>query len=214
MRKILTVFLACVLLFTVGFSVNANASTYSDQQIDFKSMSEQIGISAEQLEQTYNDYLAIKDYISIGQDGYYSFDAEGALKNGVNEELVTSTKNDFNNINKGMKEAYNSGNYNILASCKGKSKYEDTIDGGRVYINSCNTDKIVIALAAGAAASTIAGIISGAVGIVPGAVVNGIAAALYGFGATYVAAVDNGCGVIATWHKWILPVSLKAQDCP
>ncbi|MFD5853775.1 hypothetical protein ACFWGC_26945 [Cytobacillus pseudoceanisediminis] len=212
MKKFLILLMASVLLLTVPMSAFANVKT--EEEIDYEMLSELSGLSVKEVKQEYQNYLAIKDYVKVEDDGMVIFDEKAARKNNVNKDLLQNTKKDIEMYNEiEVPASETNGLVSVAASCKGQQKWVDGTNGGTGYINSCNTDRIVIALAAGAALSTIVSIVAGLFAFAPGVAINGIAAALYGFGAAALSAIDNGCGVKVRWYHYILPTKITAQPC-
>lgn len=157
-----------------------------------------INETAVQVDPTLARHVAtLAKYISFANDGRILFDAQGALKAGVPKEIVEEVKRDYDRYNESLGSSFTT-TPTTAAACLGVSKFVWRTYGVSwdAYFNSCDTNRIVGLMTAGAGLTAIAGAVAAALGI-SSATALLVASGLLTVGVGIIIYVSaNGCGFV------------------
>lgn len=205
MKKFINGFLVAILLFSIAVSPASASGQVADGVVsleDVRQFGSEMGLTEKEILKEYEDYLSIKDYFEVKPDGTLYFNAEEAISNGVEKELVEY--NDY------MVNEQLAGE---LASCKGiKGKYSDGALIDEAYFDNCQTNTFVRILQAGGAISLIISAMSAFLGFPLVALVTTYAAVVMLYTAFELSNVDKGCGIVVSKPIWSKG-SVTGQSC-
>jgi hypothetical protein len=205
MRKFINGFVVIIFLFSLSV-FPASASQQVEEGVvftleDVKQFGSELGLTEEEIIEEYNNYLIIKDYFKLNEDGSLYFDTEEAKSNRIEKELLEY--NDYM-VNEQMAS--------MAYECKGQGgKWSDVLYKKEAWFDNCQTNEFVRLLQLGAAMSLMIAAANAFLGNAPAAFVSTMVGIIMGYTAFELSNVDRGCGIKVT--KPIGVGSISGQTC-
>lgn len=154
------------------------------------------GYTEDEVRKMVEDVSQIKDYFTIDSNNAASFDAESALEEGVDRELVLRTQKDMEKLD----------GINLLSSCSGISGWYAPQE--IIFFDSCQTSNIIYSIETTGNITTIAGLII-AYFAPPAGIAVGIAGVLLNQGAAYLNHINRGYGIAVFYGR--SPMEIHGQ---
>ncbi|MCH1627712.1 AAA family ATPase [Fredinandcohnia quinoae] len=158
----------------------------------YQLLEEYYEINEKEAKELHNEMVKAQKYYKYDSKGVIYFDEELALKNNVSKFVVGEITHTMDAIGKETLAELSL----TAATCKGLSQFDSR--NSRFFANDCQSDDLVIILAASATALGIVGLLATLWNVAVG-VVYGAASLLFAFGATVVGVRNKGCGIYAYW---------------
>lgn len=200
-KKVIAILLSFVLMLSVYTPYASAQTNMTNDDYTFNEDTKQEQVN--KILATINDPVANKEIQqAIALQPYVDtsgtlieFDAQKAIKDGLPVALVKKVQKDYENANNYLLKqqktmgatnnfAQKSNQISILAksSCGGVTKYDGNLLGGTVYLNSCDTNKVIAVIMAGGGATALIGLIPG-----PGPIIAAIGTAISAVGGAVLA---------------------------
>lgn len=198
--KCLIVTIIFILAFSTISDAPVSAKLINNEQETgaYKAIQDYYNVDEAEAIKMYEESQKAQEFYKFDSNGSLYFDEEGALSKGVDGAIVE----EITDAMTALKVEMGDEKISLASSCKGKTSLESY----RAYFNSCDTDKLMIALAGIATLIAITGIIAGIFGMPITGAMYEIAALVIAFGVTVLGIKNKGCGVYMYWsgpHKGI-----------